>query len=62
MSSIIKRLLTDNKGATAIEYGLLAIFMAIALIALIASIGQSVSDLLGKADQGMDPDTSQSVG
>ena len=62
MLSIIKKLLTDNSGATAIEYGLLVAFIAIAIMASLTSVGHSVSDTMSTVDQGMDRNESQSVG
>ena len=50
---ILKQFLRDNSGATAIEYGLIAAGIAVAIIAVVQSVGtkltatfQSVSDNL----------------
>lgn len=39
------RLRTDEKGATAIEYGLIAALISIAIYAALAAFGAGVSDL-----------------
>ncbi|MBB4287091.1 Flp family type IVb pilin [Roseospira goensis] len=49
MFTIIKHVLTalgrDEKGATAIEYGLLAALIALAIIAGASVLGNNISDL-----------------
>ena len=40
---IIRKLIGDNKGATAIEYGLIAALIAVAAITATRSVGTSVS-------------------
>jgi pilus assembly protein Flp/PilA len=42
----VKRFLRDDSGATAIEYSLIATFMAIALIAAVPVLSSGVTDLL----------------
>jgi pilus assembly protein Flp/PilA len=53
MKSLVGRFLTDVSGATAIEYGLIAAGIAVAIIAVVQGVGtklkstfQSVSDNL----------------
>ena len=41
-TSIGRRLLTDDTGATAIEYGLLTALIALAIIGAVASLGTGV--------------------
>jgi pilus assembly protein Flp/PilA len=41
---IIRKLIGDNKGATAIEYGLIAALIAVAMITAVRSVGTSVSN------------------
>ncbi|WP_295636147.1 Flp family type IVb pilin [Novosphingobium sp.] len=41
---IIKRILADETGATAIEYGLIAALIAVAAIAAMGSLGNSLSN------------------
>ncbi|MGK2912184.1 MAG: Flp family type IVb pilin [Sphingobium sp.] len=40
---IVTRVFKDNKGATAIEYGLIATFIAIAAIAALTNLGSQVA-------------------
>ena len=54
--SMLKRLLQDEKGATAIEYGLIAAGISVAIIAVVNSLGgqlkntfSNVSSQLGNA-------------
>jgi pilus assembly protein Flp/PilA len=41
--STIMRLLRDESGATAIEYGLIAAGIAVAIITVVASLGSSLN-------------------
>jgi pilus assembly protein Flp/PilA len=41
----ITRLIQDESGATAIEYGLIAGLVAVAIIAALSALGTSLSDL-----------------
>jgi pilus assembly protein Flp/PilA len=43
MTTIFSRVLKDESGATAIEYGLIAALIAVALIAGIGAIGNSLN-------------------
>ena len=43
MSRILKRLAQDDSGVTAIEYGLIAALIAVAAVAIIKSVGGSLS-------------------
>ena len=43
MLKIITRLLRDDSGATAIEYGLIAALVAVAAVAAMTSVGTSLS-------------------
>jgi pilus assembly protein Flp/PilA len=43
MSSLISRLLKDESGATAIEYGLIAALISVALIAGATALGTSLN-------------------
>lgn len=42
-----RRVLADRRGATAIEYGLIAAGIAIAIIAAVNTVGTSLSSLFG---------------
>ena len=39
----IKRFLSDESGATAIEYGLIAALIAVAIIAAVGALGESLT-------------------
>ena len=47
MQRIFAKFLRDESGATAIEYGLIAAGIALAIIAIINGIGLKLADLLG---------------
>ena len=40
-----RRLLADDRGATAIEYALLAAFIAVMIIAAVISVGQTLNGI-----------------
>lgn len=42
-STFLRRLLRDQRGATAVEYGLIAVLVSIAAITAMADLGDSVS-------------------
>jgi len=44
MSKIIARFIKDESGATAIEYGLIAALIALAIVAGAGSLGNKLSD------------------
>ena len=43
MTNLIKRFAQDEDGATAIEYGLIAALIAVAIIASVTALGKNVS-------------------
>lgn len=43
MKALIKRFKADESGATAIEYGLIAALIAVAIIAAVRSVGGSLN-------------------
>jgi pilus assembly protein Flp/PilA len=43
MTKLIQRMLKDKAGATAIEYGLIASLIAVAIIVATASLGDNIS-------------------
>jgi len=47
MTSHIKRFIRDEAGATAIEYGLIAAGIAVAIIAVVQGLGTNVSTTFG---------------
>jgi pilus assembly protein Flp/PilA len=44
MPSVTSRFLNDESGATAIEYGLIAALIAIAIIGTVGALGTAISD------------------
>jgi len=48
--TFIKKFVRDTKAATAIEYGLIAALIAVAAIAALGSVGNSVSNTFNKVD------------
>ena len=51
--TIIRQFRDDKKGATAIEYGLIAALIAIAAITAMTNLGQTVNRTLQNASDGM---------
>ena len=49
----LRKLIANNKGATAIEYGLIAALIAIAAITAMTSLGSQLSLTFGKATSKM---------
>ena len=47
MINTIKSFLSDESGATAIEYGLIAALVSVAAIAALGSVGNSLKDIFG---------------
>jgi pilus assembly protein Flp/PilA len=47
MLSIFRRLMRDNRGATAVEYTLIASLIAVAAIASMRTVGGKISNVLG---------------
>jgi pilus assembly protein Flp/PilA len=43
MLSLIRKILSDETGATAIEYGLIAALISLAAISMITNIGKNLS-------------------
>jgi pilus assembly protein Flp/PilA len=48
MKNLISRFVKDESGATAIEYGLIASGIALAIIAAVNGVGTSLSTTFGK--------------
>ncbi len=44
------QLMKNEEGATAIEYGLIAALIAVALVVTLGSIGSDVNEVFGKVD------------
>ncbi|MGD1878548.1 MAG: Flp family type IVb pilin [Kiloniellaceae bacterium] len=47
MINTIKSFLSDESGATAIEYGLIAALVSVAAIAALQAVGNSLEDIFG---------------
>ena len=50
MRNIMKKLAGNRNGATAIEYGLIAGFVAIAIVAALTTMGGNLSTVFGNAN------------
>ncbi|WP_120496006.1 Flp family type IVb pilin [Kiloniella sp. EL199] len=51
MFNFVKTFLTDESGATAIEYGLIAALVSVAAIGALTSLGGSLEGIFGVADK-----------
>ena len=51
--SMLKRLLQDEKGATAIEYGLIAAGIAVAIIAVVKGVGTDLNTNFTSVQNGL---------
>jgi len=51
--STIKRFCRDESGATAIEYGLIAAGISVAIVAIVQSVGTSLTGTFTKVDSGL---------
>lgn len=49
----ILRLLSDRRGITALEYGIVAAFLCVGLVAIFASFGSTVSSLFTGIESGI---------
>lgn len=54
MIKFLKNFRRDEEGATAIEYGLIAALIAIALIASLTAVGGSLSQIFGTVSSEID--------
>jgi pilus assembly protein Flp/PilA len=53
MKNLLKRFAADESGATAIEYGLIAAGIALAIITAVNSLGTQISTTFGNITNGM---------
>lgn len=53
MKALITRFVKDEDGATAIEYGLIAALIAVAIIAAVKAVGTSLSTTFSEIDSGL---------
>jgi len=52
--NMISRFMNDESGATAIEYGLIAALIGVALITVLGNVGTSLSNTFGKVSTELD--------
>jgi pilus assembly protein Flp/PilA len=50
MKNLVSRFVKDESGATAIEYGLIAAGISVAIIAIVTSIGTSLNTTFGSVN------------
>jgi pilus assembly protein Flp/PilA len=62
MFETIKSFLTDESGATAIEYGLIAALVSVAAIAALQALGNSLDNLFTEVSNSLDDAVNQGVG
>ena len=53
MKALINRFKEDESGATAIEYGLIAALIAVAIIAAVRAVGGTLSDTFDNINSGL---------
>jgi pilus assembly protein Flp/PilA len=53
MTSCIKRFIRDEAGATAIEYGLIAAGIAVAIIAVVQGVGTNLNTTFGSVQSAL---------
>jgi len=54
MFKFLKLIKNDDKGATAIEYGLIAALIAVAIITAVTSVGTSLNGTFGNVSTALD--------
>jgi pilus assembly protein Flp/PilA len=59
MMKFLTKVRKDEQGATAIEYGLIAALVAIALIAALDTLGTSLSGIFGQVSTELDTETTE---
>ena len=52
---MLKRFIDNEDGATAIEYGLIAALIAVAVIGVIGAVGEQLAVTFGYIDSGLTP-------
>ena len=55
MKTFVNRFAADQSGATAIEYGLIAAIVSIAIVTALTSLGGKVVGLFNKVSDGIPP-------
>ena len=59
MKSLVRRFLKDKTGATAIEYGLVAVIVSIAIVVALTLIAAPLESLYGNIGTGLRPSASK---
>jgi len=55
MKSLVTRFVKDESGATAIEYGLIAAGISVAIITVVKSVGTELNTTFGKVETALKP-------
>jgi pilus assembly protein Flp/PilA len=55
MQNLIKRFVRDDRGATAIEYGLIAAGISVAIIAVVQGLGTNLNTTFGSVQTALAP-------
>lgn len=55
MKALVSRFLKDESGATAIEYGLIASLIAVAIIAAASTLGNNISNTFNSISEKIQP-------
>jgi pilus assembly protein Flp/PilA len=55
MTNLVKRFAKDESGATAIEYGLIAAGISVAIIATVQGLGSNLTKTLGSVQTALAP-------
>ncbi|WP_370338419.1 Flp family type IVb pilin [Parvularcula marina] len=53
MTNLIQRFIKDEDGATAIEYGLIAALIAVAIITAVGTLGDQLAEAFGDVNKGL---------
>ncbi|MCZ7642474.1 MAG: Flp family type IVb pilin [Pseudorhodoplanes sp.] len=53
MKNLMKRFVADKSGATAIEYGLIAAGISVAIISVVTGLGGKLKDTFTKVDSAL---------
>jgi pilus assembly protein Flp/PilA len=53
VSSVVRRFVRDERGATMVEYGLLVALVAVAVIGAVTALGGSINTFFETADNGL---------
>ena len=54
MINVIRKLIKDESGATAIEYGLIAALVSVAAVAALTTLGESLQTMFGMVSTTLD--------